>query len=211
MEVASINETSVFEALLADGAESMLKFLFNSEWLAWPCEWVSPLQQRAVHGATTVQAGTRLVAVSPAEPLATAAARHAFWSASERVLRKLVKHLELDELGSISSFPLLLGAMIRHFHPDLDDTQLHQALMRRSPERENQLRTVVCDADFKEFLDAKDREAVDKEMDDAARTKKKHASFRKASTPLREKVLKQQKQKVSSMASVPRTRGLVAM
>ena len=32
----------------------------------------------------------------------------------------------------------------------------------------------------------------------------------KALTPLREKVLKQQKQKVSSMASVPRTRGPVA-
>ena len=99
--------------------------------------------------------------------------------------------------------------MIRHFRPDLDDTQLLQALMRRSLERENQLQTVVCEGDVKEFWGAKNREVLDKETDDAARTKKKHASFMKALTPLREKVLKQ-KQKVSSLASVPRTRGLVA-
>ena len=82
--------------------------------------------------------------------------------------------------------------------------------MRPSPERENQLQTVVCREDFREFLDAKDREVLDKEIDDAARTKKKHASFMTALTPFREKVVKQQKQKVSSVASVPRTRGLVA-
>ena len=35
----------------------------------------------------------------------------------------------------------------------MDDTQLLQALMRRSPERENQLQTVVCEEDFKEFLE----------------------------------------------------------
>ena len=86
--------------------------------------------------------------------------------------------------------------MIRHFHPDLDDTKLLQALMQRSLERENQLQTVVCKEDFKEFLDARDKEVLDKEIDDAARTKKKHASFKKALTPFREKVLKQQKQKV---------------
>ena len=56
----------------------------------------------------------------------------------------------------MSSFPLLLEAMIRHFHPDMDVTQLLQALMRRSPERENQLQTVVCEEDFKDFLDARD-------------------------------------------------------
>ena len=88
----------------------------------------------------------------PSLSLATAAALCAFWSAGERVLRKLVKHLELDELGSMSSFPLLLEAMIRHFHPGLDDTQMLQALMRRSPERENQLQTVVCEEDFKEVF-----------------------------------------------------------
>ena len=55
-----------------------------------------------------------------------------------------------------------------------------------------------------------DREVLDKEIDDAARTRKKHSSFMTALKHLREKVLKQQKQKVSSMASVPRTRGLVA-
>ena len=54
----------------------------------------------------------------------------------ERVLRKLVKHLELAELGSMSS-SCGWRAMIRHFHPDLNDTQLIQALMRRSPERES--------------------------------------------------------------------------
>ena len=43
--------------------------------------------------------------------------------------------------------------MIRHFHPDLDDTKLLHALMQRSLERENQLQTVVCKEDFKEFLD----------------------------------------------------------
>ena len=80
--------------------------------------------------------------------------------------------------------------------------------MRRSLEQENQPQTVVCEEDFKEFLDG--QEVLDKEIDDAARTKKKHASFKKALTPFREKVLKQQKQKVSSMASVPRTRGPVA-
>ena len=133
MEVARINEHSIFEPLLDDSAEAKLQFLFNIEWPAWPCESVSPLQQRAVHGATTVQAGIRLVTVSPAEPLATAAGRSSFCSAGERVLRKLVKHLELGELGSISSFSLLWEAMIRHFHPDLDDTQLLHALMRRSP------------------------------------------------------------------------------
>ena len=147
-----------------------------------------------------MQAGIRLVTVSPAGPLATAAARCAFWSAGERVLRKLVKHLELDELGPISSFPLLLVAIIRHFHPDMDDTQLLQALMRRSLERENQRQTMVCE-DFKEFLDAKDREVLDEEIDDAARKKKDHARFMKALTPPREKVLKQQKQKVSSRSS----------
>ena len=73
------------------------------------------------------------VTVSPAEPLATAAAHCAFWSAGERVLRKLVKHLDLDELGPISSFPLLLEVVIRPFHPDMDDTQLIRALMRRFP------------------------------------------------------------------------------
>ena len=46
--------------------------------------------------------------------------------------------------------------MIRHFHPDLDDTKLLHALMRRSLERENQPQTVVCEEDFKEFLDATD-------------------------------------------------------
>ena len=76
--------------------------------------------------------------------------------------------------------------------------------------RENQLQTVGCEKDFKEFWDAKDREVMDKEIDDAARTNKKNASFMKALTPLREKALKQQKQKVSSMASVLRTIGPVA-
>ena len=69
---------------------------------------------------------------------------------------------------------------------------------------------MVCEEDSKKFLDAKDREVLDKEIDDAAREKKKHASFMKALTPLRDKVLQQQKQEVSSMASVTRTRGLVA-
>ena len=98
IEVSRINENNIFEPLADDSAGAMLKFLSNVEWLAWPCEWGSPLQQRAVHGATTVQAGFRLVTGSPAEPLAAAAARCAFWSAGERVLRKLVKHLELGEL-----------------------------------------------------------------------------------------------------------------
>ena len=53
-----------------------------------------------------------------------------------------------------------------------------------------------------------DREVLDKEIDEAARTKKKHASFKKALTSFREKVVKQQKQRVSS--SVPRTKGPVA-
>ena len=44
IEVARINENSIFEPLLDDSAEAMLKFLFNLEWLAWPGEWVSPLQ-----------------------------------------------------------------------------------------------------------------------------------------------------------------------
>ena len=96
--------------------------------------------------------------------------------------------------------------MIRHFHPDLDDTKLLHAVMRRSLERENQLQTVICKEVFKEFLYG--QEVLDKEIDDAARTKKKHASFMTALTPLREKVLKQQKQRVSS--SVPRTKGPVA-
>ena len=54
----------------------------------------------------------------------------------------LVKRLELDELWSISSFILLLEAMVRDFHPDLGDTQFLQALMRRSIERENLLQSV---------------------------------------------------------------------
>ena len=43
--------------------------------------------------------------------------------------------------------------MIRHFQPDLHDSQLLPALMRRSLEQENQPQTVVCEEDFKEFLD----------------------------------------------------------
>ena len=61
MEVARIHETGIFEPLVDDSAEAMLKLLFNLEWHAWQCEWVSPLQQRAVHGGTTVQACIRLV------------------------------------------------------------------------------------------------------------------------------------------------------
>ena len=107
-----------------------------SDWLCSFLEMFRPLLQRTVRGATTVQAGIRFDTVSPAEPLATAAASYAFWSTSERVLRKLVKHLELDELGSMSS-SCGWRAMIRHFHPDLDDTQMLQALVRRSTQRES--------------------------------------------------------------------------
>ena len=39
IEVARINENSIFEPLLDDSAEAKLKFLFNLVWLAWPCEW----------------------------------------------------------------------------------------------------------------------------------------------------------------------------
>ena len=69
--------------------------------------------------------------------------------------------------------PCCLETMIRHFNPNLDDTQLLQALVRRSPERENQLQTVVCEEDLREFLDAKDKEVLDKEIDDAARTQRR--------------------------------------
>ena len=51
MEVARINENSIFERLLDDRAEAMLKFLFNLEWFAWPCEWVS---ERENHLQTVV-------------------------------------------------------------------------------------------------------------------------------------------------------------
>ena len=173
----------------------MLKFWLNLEWLAWPCERVSPLQQRAVRGAATVQAGIRLVTASPAEPLATAAVRYAFSSARERVLRKLVKHHELDEPGSISSFPLLLEAMIRHVHLVFDDTQLPWALMVSDPlSGRIRCRPWLAKKISKEFLDAKDRQVLEKEFDDAARTNKKHSSCMKALTPLRKKVLKQQNQ-----------------
>ena len=57
---------------------------------------------------------------------------------------------------------------------------------------ENHLQTVLCEKDFKEFLETKDREVLEKEIDDAVRTKKKHLSFRSAFAPLGEKVLKQQ-------------------
>ena len=112
----AINENSIFEFLL-DDAEANAEILVQLG-VACMAVWVgfTILQQRAVHGATTVQADIRLVTVSPAEPLATTAARCAFWSAGEEVLGKLAKHLELDELGPISSCPLLLEAMIRHFH-----------------------------------------------------------------------------------------------
>ena len=107
-------------------------------------------------------------------------------SAGERVLRKLVKHLELDEVGSISSLPSLWGAMTRHFHPDWTTPRCPRPSCGDPLSERISCRPWFVKKSSESFLSAKDREVLDKEMDDAARTEKNHVRFMKALTHLRE-------------------------
>ena len=80
---------------------------------------------------------------------------------THKVRRALCTELALESTLGIKSWAALLEAMVRHFHPEFDDTEVLQVIIKRTPDQGHQpLRSVFEQAECMEYLDKHDREVL---------------------------------------------------
>ena len=103
-------------------------------------------------------------------------------------------------------FPLQLEALVRHYHPELNDTDVYLILLKRVAE-DSVLEEVAEDADFQELLDRSDRAKIEENIPKRASKAKTRKAFLNKLEPLKRKVCVQQKAERDRLACEARARG----
>jgi hypothetical protein len=92
------------------------------------------------------------------------APRRAFDKCTVQQLLKLVRVEEIEEVWTATSFPDLLEKCIVHYCPSFGALVLYDAMMLREPPTPEMLEQLYGIEEFKEFVDSKDWEGVDKDQ-----------------------------------------------
>ncbi len=124
----------MFEPDVTNRAKVGYRFVYDMQWELLTCTWASPKQQVVDYGAPRKlaidPAHLRLVCVHGPESIGKAASRQAFWTTSEKdVLRFATLAGQGAFVERWAEFPLQLEALVRYYHPALNDTSVSSILL----------------------------------------------------------------------------------
>ncbi len=149
-------------------AKGKTMYIFSLELQACQLKWIEPQQQRLEYNIPDSwrggKAALRLAQIGAWEPFMVSAARRAFDKCTFHQLRKLMLLEKIGEEKTATSFPDLLEKCIMHYCPSFEALELYDTMMLREPPTPETLEQLYGIEEFKEFVDSKDWEGVDKDQ-----------------------------------------------